>query len=215
MMLSHSFESALRWSVPQTLFGWRPADEAAAVTSAAKNGFRSTLVKRLIDEEAIRSAVATLGRQIADEYRGRPLTVLGVLTGSIIFLSDLIRRIDLPLRVGLIQASSYRGRTTTPGELVITPGLLPDITGRDVVLVDDIFDTGQTLAALENMVAGNGARSVRTAVLLLKEGRSQVSVEPDYVGFPIPDKFVVGYGLDYNDDYRHLSYIAVLEDEDL
>jgi hypoxanthine phosphoribosyltransferase len=168
-------------------------------------------VKTLIDESQIRDEVARLGRRIADDYRDRPLTVLGVLTGSIILISDLIRRIDVPLRVGVIQASSYRGRTTLPGELTVGMDLAPDIAGRDVLLVDDIFDTGHTLSALLEAVRTRNPRSVRSAVLLWKEGRSEVTVEPDYHCFKIPDVFVVGYGLDYNDDYRHLPYVAVLK----
>ena len=171
-------------------------------------------MKRLIEEADIRTEVTNLGQQIAVEYRDRPLTVLGVLTGSIILLSDLIRKVDVPLRVGLIQASSYRGRTTEPGILKVNEELLPDITGRDVLLVDDIFDTGQTLCELIERIKKHGPKTVRSAVLLWKEGRRTVDIEPDYHCFKIPDAFVVGYGLDYNDDYRHLPYIAALEDGD-
>lgn len=176
---------------------------------------RGPMVKVLIDAADIDRQVRKLGQQLADDYRGRPLTVLGVLTGSIILISDLIRQIDLPLRVGLIQASSYRGRTTSAGELDINPSLLPDIADRDVVLIDDIFDTGKTLEGLLEVVAEYRPQSLRSAVLLWKQGRSQVEVEPDYHCFQIPDRFVVGYGLDYNDDYRHLPYIAALEPSDL
>lgn len=172
-------------------------------------------MQTLIHEDEIRSVVAALGQQIAEEYRGQPLTVLGVLTGSIVFLSDLIRAIDVPLRVGLIQASSYRGATTTPLELRVNDSLLPDIRDRSVLLIDDIFDTGQTLSALLDTVQKNQPRSLKSAVLLWKTGRSQVPVEPDYSCFKIPDRFVVGYGLDYNDDYRHLPFIAALEQSDL
>ena len=172
-------------------------------------------MQTLIEENEIRSVVATLGKQIADEYRGQPLTVLGVLTGSIVFLSDLIRTIDLPLRVGLIQASSYRGATTEPLELRINDSLLPDIYDRAVLLVDDIFDTGHTLSALLSTIRRHRPRSVRSAVLLWKTGKAQVDVLPDYHCFQIPDRFVVGYGLDYNDDHRHLPFIAALEDTDL
>lgn len=166
----------------------------------------------LIPAERIQQRVGELGRQIAADYQGRPVTIVGVLTGSLIFLADLIRRLDLPLRVGLIQASSYRGATTTPGELRIQPELTPDVSGRHVLLLDDILDTGQTLGRLVGHLHDLGAASVRVAVLLRKRGRQQVPLEPDYCGFDIPDAFVVGYGLDYNDEYRHLPYVAVLSE---
>jgi len=169
----------------------------------------------LIPAADIERRVAELGRAIADDYRDRPLTILGVLTGSIVLVSDLIRQIDVPLRVGLIQASSYRGAATAPGKLAVNAELVPDIAGRDVLLVDDIFDTGQTLATLLRTVATMNPRSVESAVLLWKEGRSRVDVRPGYHGFRIPNVFVVGYGLDYNDEYRHLPYIAALDDGDL
>ena len=172
-------------------------------------------MKRLIDEEQIRVEVARLGERIAADYAGRPLTVLGVLTGSIVLLADLIRQIALPLRIGLVQASSYRGKVTRPGELSVGTDLVPDIAGRDVLIVDDIFDTGQTLVRLSEAIRARGPSSLRSAVLLWKEGRSTVDVTPDYHCFKIPDVFVVGYGLDYNDDYRHLPYIAALEEGDL
>lgn len=169
----------------------------------------------LIDETRIERTVRELGRRIADDYRERPLTIIGVLTGSIVFLSDLIRRIDAPSRVGLIQASSYRGKATSPGPLNVNDELMPDIHGRDVLLVDDIFDTGLTLERLIGTIRTLQPASVRSAVLLWKEGRSRVTIVPDYHGFKIPDAFVVGYGLDYNDEHRHLPYIASLEEADL
>lgn len=165
----------------------------------------------LIDEQQIRQRVEALGQQIAVDYHDRPLTVVGILTGSLVLLADVIRQIRIPLRVGLVQASSYKGATTTAGALRVNDGFMPDLAGRDVLLIDDILDTGRTLAAIVDQVRGLGARSVRTAVLLRKVGRQEVEFEPDYVGFSIPDAFVVGYGLDYDDDYRHLPYIAVLD----
>jgi hypoxanthine phosphoribosyltransferase len=164
----------------------------------------------LISAEQIQRRVGELARQIAGDYHGRPVTIVGVLTGSLIFLADLIRHLDLSLRVDLIQASSYRGRATSPGELHIQPELTPDVKGRHVLLLDDILDTGQTLGHLVGHLHGLGAASLRVAVLLRKRGRQQVHLEPDYCGFDIPDAFVVGYGLDFNDEYRHLPYIAVL-----
>jgi hypoxanthine phosphoribosyltransferase len=167
----------------------------------------------LIPAERIQQRVAELARQIAADYHGRPVTIVGVLTGSLIFLADLIRHLDLSLRVGLVQASSYRGAVTAPGELHIQPELTPDVNGRHVLLLDDILDTGQTLGHLVRHLHGLGAASVRVAVLLRKTGRQQLPLEPDYCGFDIPDAFVVGYGLDFNDEFRHLPYIAVLPDD--
>lgn len=169
----------------------------------------------LISETEISERVKALGRQLSDEYSGRPLTILGVLTGSIVLLADLIRATSVPLRVALIQAASYRGAATTPGRLTINQSLVPDLRGRDVVILDDIFDTGNTMVGLYEAVRDFQPASVRSAVLLWKTARTEVDLEPDYFGFRIPDEFVVGYGLDFNDDYRHLPYIGVMEDEDL
>jgi hypoxanthine phosphoribosyltransferase len=126
------------------------------------------------------------------------------------FLADLVRHLDVPHRISLLQASSYRGETTTAAELVIDPSLLADVSGRHVLLLDDILDTGHTLLRLTEYLNQRGVVSLRTAVLLRKIGRQEVSIEPDYIGFAIPDAFVVGYGLDYNDDFRHLPYVGVL-----
>lgn len=172
-------------------------------------------VKPLIGADEIQAAVAELAAEIEEEYRGRPLTIVGVLTGSLMLLADLTRRIDMPLRVGLIQASSYRGKATRPQSLAVGVRLMPDLTGRHVLLVDDIFDTGQTLSRLLAELREEDVLSVRSAVLLWKEGRREVEVRPDYHCFKIPDAFVVGYGLDHDDEYRNLPYVAVLEEGDL
>lgn len=176
---------------------------------------RESWVKVLISEAEIHERVKELGRRISEDYRGRPLTVLGVLKGSVVLLSDLIRQISVPHRVAFLQASSYRGEVTRPGELKVGLESLPDLRDRDVLLLDDIFDTGRTLATLLEQLKSHGPRSLRSAVLLWKEGRQEVAVEPEYHGFKIPDVFVVGYGLDYNDDFRHLPYVAALEPQDL
>jgi hypoxanthine phosphoribosyltransferase len=168
------------------------------------------VVEILIPESEIHARVAELGKQIATDYHDKPLTIVAVLTGSLILLADLIRQIHIPLRVALLQASSYKGATTTAGTLIINETFAPDVAGRDVLLLDDILDTGHTLATLVMRMQDRGALSVRTAVLLHKTGRQQVHIDPDYCGFKIPDKFVVGYGLDFNDDYRHLPYVGVL-----
>lgn len=172
-------------------------------------------MKTLLTEEQLRQGIERMAAEIRQHYEGRPLTVVGVLIGSVVLLADLIRRLDLPLRVDLVQARSYRNGTR-PGPLVLNLDLLStDIRGRDVLLVDDIFDTGNTLWELVPQIDELGPSSVRTAVLLRKQGRAQVTLQPDYVGFDIPDEFVVGYGLDYRDHYRNLPYLAALEPHEL
>ncbi|MEQ8848803.1 hypoxanthine phosphoribosyltransferase [Botrimarina sp.] len=166
-------------------------------------------------EEQLRQGVERMASEIAHAYGDRPLTIVSVLTGSVVLLADLIRMLEMPLRVGVIEASSYGGARTTRGELTVNAELLLDIRDRDVLLVDDIFDTGHTLVKVVEKVQELGAASVRTAVLLRKHGRQEVSAQPDFVGFEIPDEFVVGYGLDYDDHYRNLPYLGVLEQADL
>lgn len=169
-------------------------------------------MKILLTAAQIQERVAEMARDIARDYHERPVTIVGILTGCLMFLADLIRHLDLRLRIGLVQASSYRGETKTAGPLTIDPSLLPDVRGRHVLLLDDILDTGNTLAQIVQRLQGLAAASVHTAVLLRKRGRQVVPLEPDYSGFDIPDAFVVGYGLDYNDEYRHLPYIGILQE---
>lgn len=167
----------------------------------------------LISPERIRERVAELARQIKAEYGNEPVTIVGVLTGCLMFLADLVRHLDLPLRIALIQASSYRGAATTAGALRVHAEQLPDLRGRHVLLVDDILDTGHTLVFVMKELRALGPASLRIAVLLRKRGRQEVELEPDYSGFDIPNVFVVGYGLDHNDEYRHLPYVGVLAGE--
>lgn len=164
----------------------------------------------LISAERIQQRIDELAQDIVKTYEGRPITIVGVLTGCLVFLADLIRRLDFPLRIALLQASSYRGAATTPGSLHVQDDLLPDMRGRHILLLDDILDSGQTLSFLVRHLQSLGTASVRVAVLLRKEGAQKVDLEPDFCGFPIPDEFVIGYGLDYNDEYRNLPYIGVL-----
>lgn len=167
-------------------------------------------MKVLISADRIRERVDELGAEVAADYDGKALTVVGVLTGCLVFLADLIRRLNHPTHIGLLQASSYRGTATRPGELVVRDELLPDLAGQHVLLLDDILDTGRTITHLVDRLKAKGAASVRTCVLLRKVGRQEVPFDPDYVGFEIPDAFVIGYGLDFNDAYRHLPFIAEL-----
>lgn len=173
------------------------------------------VMKILLSEAAIQARIRELANHIGQDYRDRPLTIVGVLTGSLIFLADLTRRLPIPHRLGVLQASSYRGESVVPGELRINTELVPDLEGRHVLLLDDILDTGQTLAKLVHEVRHLRPLSVRTVVLLRKQGRQLEPFEPDYCGFEIPDVFVVGYGLDFNDDFRHLPDLSGLEESDI
>lgn len=172
-------------------------------------------MKTILTEEQLRDGIRRMAGEIRQHYEGRPFTIVGVMIGSIVLLADLIRQLDIPLRVELVQARSYRN-STKPGPLVINLDLLSsDVRGRDVLLVDDIFDTGHTLWELVPQIDELGPNSVRTAVLLRKQGRCVVPMKPDFVGFDVPDAFVVGYGLDYKDLYRNLPYVAVLEPDEI
>lgn len=177
------------------------------------NGKAGLAMEILITQEQIQSRIAELARSIEADYEGRPLSLIGVMTGSLMLLADLARSIQLPSRVGVIQAGSYRGSTTVGGALYINDTFLPDVAGRDVIILDDILDTGHTLSALKDLIAQRGPNSIRTGVLLRKIGRQVVPIEPDYTGFEIPNRFVIGYGLDFNDDYRHLPHIGVLAED--
>ncbi len=169
----------------------------------------------LLNEVQLNDGVVRLASEI-DSYYGseRPLTVIAVMTGSLVLFADLIRRLSMPQRVGVVQASSYRGGTTS-GDLHVDAQMMIDVSGREVLLVDDIFDTGKTLDRLANLMLDSGARSVRTAVLLHKRREHIVTLRPDFVAFEIPDEFVVGYGLDYLDMFRNLPYLAVLQPDEI
>ena len=171
-------------------------------------------MKVLLDERQLQSGIRQLADRLADDYRGRALTIVAIMTGSLVFVADLIRRLELPVRISLIQASSYRGGTRS-GELHISQSMMLDIADRDCLLLDDIFDTGNTLLEVSQCLQMLRPASLRSAVLLRKEGQSQVEIEPDYTAFSIQNEFVVGYGLDYQDLYRNLPYVAVLEPADL
>lgn len=170
-------------------------------------------MKVLLKEAELARGVREMAAAIKATYGDQPLTIVGILTGSVVLMADLIRLLDMPLRVGVVQTSSYQG--TERGRLTINAAMMPEISGRDVLLIDDIFDTGHTLAKVVELLKEHHPTSLRSAVLLRKTGRQEVVYQPDFVGFQIPDEFVVGYGLDYNDEYRNLPYLAALEPVDL
>jgi hypoxanthine phosphoribosyltransferase len=163
----------------------------------------------LITEEQIARRIRGLSRQIHRDFAGRELMVVSLLNGTIIFLADLIRHLPLPLRLDFIGVSSYGGGTDSR-ELVYTKELRLNIRGRDVLLVDDILDTGKTLSRVRAKIRALGPRRLRTCVLLNKPARRVETIEADYVGFEIPDFFVVGYGLDFAERFRNLPFVGVL-----
>jgi len=168
----------------------------------------------LFDQDQIRQGITQLGSKLNEQYGQSPITVVAIMTGSLVMLADLIRCLEMPLRISLIRASSYRGGISS-GELHVEELQRLDIQDRDVLLIDDIFDTGKTLLEVSKRLEDLRPRSLKTAVFLNKQGTSQVQLKPDFSVFDIPNKFVVGYGLDYDDYYRNLPYVAVLEPSDL
>ena len=168
----------------------------------------------LVSEEAIQARVRELGQRISDDYRGRDLTLVSVLKGSLPFMADLMRAIDVPVRIDLMEVSSYGGTSTESSGLVrILKDLSASIAGEDVLLVEDIIDTGLTLNYLIRYLRGKNPASLRICTLLDKPARRLVDIPVDYTGFTIEDRFVVGYGLDYGELYRNLRFVGVLRPE--
>jgi len=171
--------------------------------------WRSDLCDVLIPEVQIRRRVGELARLLTRDYVGKELLIVPLLTGTIMFLADLLRHLPLPLKLDFMGVSSYGDRTVSR-EPVVTKELRLEARDRHLLLVDDILDTGRTLACVRERLARLGPRSLRTCVLLDKPARRTQAIEADYVGFVVPDLFVVGYGLDYAERYRNLPFIGVL-----
>lgn len=169
------------------------------------------LTKILVTREEIAEAVKKLGTRITQDYQGRDLMIIGILKGAVVFYSDLIREIDLPLRTDFMAVSSYGSATKSSGVVQLRKDLDRPVEGMDVLIVEDIVDSGMTLSYLKRLFADRGAASVRIATLLDKPARRRVDLKADYFCFVIPDEFVVGYGLDYAQKYRNLPYIGVVE----
>jgi hypoxanthine phosphoribosyltransferase len=171
------------------------------------------LERVLFEQATILSRLDEMAAQISIDYRNRELTVIAVLNGSIIFMADLLRRIPLPLKLDCLSVASYHGGTKSTGEVIFKQVALPDIEGRHILILDDILDSGLTLAAIRDKLETANPRSVRVCVLLKKKKIRARSVKADYVGFEIEDEFVVGYGLDYMEQYRNLPCVGVLRKE--
>jgi hypoxanthine phosphoribosyltransferase len=168
----------------------------------------------LLSEEEIQNRVRELGEQITHDYQGKNIELIGVLKGACVFMSDLIRHIDLPVSIDFIGISSYGASTKSSGEVKITKDLDKSLAGKDVILVEDIIDTGLTLNYMMTNFQSREVASINIAALLDKPERHQIEVPAKYVGFTIPNHFVVGYGLDFNEKYRNLPYIGVPENPD-
>jgi hypoxanthine phosphoribosyltransferase len=184
----------------------------SASTAQSPSEFSNPNLEPLITGEQIQARIALMGADIARDYAGRNPILIGVLKGAFVFLSDLVRAIDLRLGLEFIAISSYGASTRSSGEVRIVKDLDVAIEGRDIIVVEDIVDTGLTLNYLLSNLESRGAASVALAALLNKQERRLKEVKIDYLGFTIPDAFVVGYGLDFAERYRNLPYIAVLKD---
>lgn len=172
---------------------------------------QADIKKVLISAEAIEQRLRALADQITQAYAGKELTVLVVLNGSLIFAADLLRRIPLLLRIESLRVASYHGGTTSSGVVSFEQLALPEMTGRHVLVLDDILDSGRTLHAIcSKLKHQSRAASIRSCVLLNKKKERAEPMEADFVGFEIGDEFVVGYGLDYRELYRNLPYVGVL-----
>lgn len=165
----------------------------------------------LFDREELKSKVAELGSKITEEYRGREVLVVGILKGAFIFMADLIREIQIPLEIDFMDISSYGISTSSSGEVRIIKDLENSIQDKDVLIVEDIVDTGLTLKYITELLKTRNPRSVKICCLLDKPSRRKTDIQADYVGYTIPDRFVVGYGLDYAEQYRNYPAVCVLK----
>lgn len=165
----------------------------------------------LVSEEEIKSAVERIAGNLNKELNGEPLLVITILKGSTPFAMDLIRKLDMPVQLDFMQVSSYGKSTDSSGFINIKRDIDQDVSGKNILIVEDIIDSGNTLFKLKALFESKNAKSVRICTMLDKPSRRVVDVDVDYVGYEIPDEFAIGYGLDYNEDYRNLPYIGVLK----
>ena len=179
----------------------------------AKSNMDQDILKVLLSEEEIKARVQEMGDQLYEAFKDKNPMFVGVLNGCFIFMADLVRATQLKSELEFIGVSSYKNATTSSGRVQITHDLQQDITGRHLIIVEDILDSGNTLALLKNYLITKGAASITIATLLDKPARREKPITADYAGFVVPDEFVVGYGLDYCQQYRNMPYIGVLKPE--
>ena len=171
------------------------------------------ILKVLYSEEELKAKCAEMGAQITKDYAGKNLLLVTVLKGAVVYFTDLMRAIDLPCTIDFMIVSSYGSGVKTSGVVKIVKDLDTDLTGKDLLIVEDILDTGLTLSYLKDMLAARNPASIRIATLLDKPDRRKADIKADYIGYRVPDEFVVGYGLDYDEKYRNLPYVGVLKSE--
>ena len=174
---------------------------------------RSEIESILVSEEQLSKRIAELGEAITRDYKGQQLLLIGVLKGSVVFMADLMRRIDLDVSIDFMAVSSYGSGTKTSGQVRILKDLNRSVEGQNILIIEDILDSGVTLSYLTGLLWSRKPASIRLCTLLDKPERRRVDVKPDYVGFTIPDAFVVGYGLDYDERFRQLPYVGILKPE--
>ena len=190
----------------------KAVSKLAASKTPVPPRWRKEVASILITDKMLATRIAALGREIERDFAGRDMVVVSLLNGTVMFIGDLIRHLSHPLRLDFMGVSSY-GKGTESGDLVFTKELRLDVKGRDVLLVDDILDTGRTLRRVLEKLCLLGPKRIRTCVLLDKPARRIEKVTADYIGFTIPDQFVVGYGLDFAEKYRNLPFVGVLKPE--
>lgn len=178
-----------------------------------KYNMKDDIEEILLTEKDLQKAVKKLGKQISADYEGKNLMLVAVLKGSVIFMADLMRAITIPISIDFMSVSSYGSGVKSTGIVKIIKDLDHDISGYDVLIVEDILDSGLTLSYLTNVLRQRKVNSIRIATLLDKPERRQVDIKPDYACFVVPDKFVVGYGLDYDQKYRNLPYVGIVKPE--
>ena len=171
------------------------------------------LAKTLISQQEIQNIIKRLGEQITSDYKGKKLLLVSVLKGSVVFMADLIREIDLPCEIDFMVVSSYGSRTSTSGNVKILKDLNIDVNEYHILIVEDILDSGVTLSSLKQILKSRNPASFKICTFLDKPERRKADITADYVGAVVPDEFVVGYGLDYNEKYRNLPYVGVLKKE--
>ena len=179
----------------------------------AKSNMDRDILKVLYSEEQLKKRIAEMGDELYEAFKDRNPLFLGVLKGSFIFMSDIVRACQIKSDIEFIAVSSYQNATSSSGVVQITHDLQQDITGREVIVIEDILDSGNTLFFLKNYFLTKGAKSVTIVTLLDKPARRTKPIQADYAGFEVPDEFVVGYGLDYAQKYRNMPYIGVLKPE--